>query len=173
MRTLRIVALVFVVSCSFAGLATAQTSFVASLGQAYGGSAQSSAGLYALALGGSGAHNIGSELEFSRIGHFKTVAGPERKILTLMASVYAAVPLDVVRPYAIFGYGFIRQRTDESSGSAISELSNNDVGYNIGAGVTLRFAKHAGVRADFRHFKVRTSAGLSYQRFMVGIVLGG
>jgi opacity protein-like surface antigen len=159
--------------CSFEGRAAAQTSFIGSLGQAYGGSAQSSAGLFALALGGGGAHNVGSELEFSRIGHFTDLTGTEHRILTLMASVSVVVPIGAVRPYGIFGYGFIRQRTEESSGSALSEISNNDVGYNIGAGVTLKFAKHAGVRADLRHFKVRTSAGLSFQRFMVGVVLGG
>jgi Outer membrane protein beta-barrel domain len=159
--------------CALEGSAAAQGSFIASLGQAYGGSAQSSAGLYALALAGGGAHSIGSELEFSQIRHFTDLTGTERRILTLMASVSVSVPIDAVRPYGIFGYGFIRQRTDDSTGSALSNLSNNDVGYNVGMGVTLKFAKHAGVRADWRHFKVRTSAGLSYQRFMVGIVLGG
>jgi len=155
------------------GSAAAQGSFVASLGQAYGGSAQSSAGLYALAFDGGGAHSIGSELEFARIGHFKELSGTESRILTLMASVTVTVPIQVVRPYALFGYGFIRQRTTDSTGLGLSELSNNDVGYNVGGGVTFRFAKHAGIRADLRHFKVRTSNGISFQRFMVGIVLGG
>jgi hypothetical protein len=38
--------------------------------------------------------------------------------------------------------------------------------------VTVKFSKVAGVRADLRHFKVRKSEGLSFQRFTVGIVLG-
>jgi hypothetical protein len=29
------------------------------------------------------------------------------------------------------------------------------------------------VRGDLRHFKVRTSRGISFQRLLVGIVLGG
>jgi hypothetical protein len=47
------------------------------------------------------------------------------------------------------------------------------VGYTAGGGVTYRFSKVAGVRGDLRHFKVRKSDGLSFQRLTVGIVLGG
>ena len=75
--------------------------------------------------------------------------------------------------FLALGYGFIRQRTADSTGSALSNLSNNDVGYNAGGGVTFKFSRAAGVRADLRHFKVRKSDGLSFQRLMVGIVLGG
>ena len=78
-----------------------------------------------------------------------------------------------MKPYAIFGYGFIRQRTETSTGSVLSNLSNNDVGYNVGGGVTYKFSRAAGVRVDLRHFKVRKADGLSFQRIMVGIVLGG
>jgi hypothetical protein len=95
------------------------------------------------------------------------------KIMTLMPSVLATVPAGPVRPYGVFGFGFIRQRTQTSEGGILSNLSDNDIGYCIGGGVTLRFARHAGVRADLRRFKVRTSDGLSFNRFMVGLVLGG
>jgi hypothetical protein len=47
------------------------------------------------------------------------------------------------------------------------------VGYSAGGGVTYKFSRAAGVRADWRHFKVRKANGLSFQRIMVGIVLGG
>jgi opacity protein-like surface antigen len=90
-----------------------------------------------------------------------------------MASVFVAVPVKRVKPYGIFGFGFIRQRTEASTGGVLSNLSDNDVGYSVGGGVTFQFARLAGVRGDLRHFKVRKSDGLSFQRLLVGIVLGG
>jgi hypothetical protein len=73
----------------------------------------------------------------------------------------------------VFGFGFIRQRIPSSQGGILSNITDDDIGYNIGGGVTFRFARSAGVRADLRRFKVRTSDGLSFNRFMVGLVLGG
>jgi hypothetical protein len=160
------------VFCAFESAAAAQGSLVGSIGKAYGGDAQKSAGTFAIAIGGGGAHSIGSELEFSQTSHFTDLSGNQSKVLSLMASVLVAVPAGAVRPYAIFGYGFIRQRTEASTGSVLSNLSNNDVGYSAGLGVTYKFSRVAGVRADLRHFKVRKADGLSFQRFMVGIVLG-
>ena len=54
-----------------------------------------------------------------------------------------------------------------------SGLSDDDVGYSVGGGVTVYFARSVGVRGDLRHFKVRKSDGISFQRFTVGLVLGG
>jgi opacity protein-like surface antigen len=158
---------------AFEGGAAAQGMLVGSIGRAYGGDAQKSAGTFAIGLGGGGAHSIGSELEFSQTSHFTDLSGNESKVLSLMASIFLSVPAGPVRPYGLFGYGFIRQRTEASTGFVLSNLSNNDVGYNAGVGVTYKFSRGAGVRADLRHFKVRKSNGLSFQRFMVGIVLGG
>jgi opacity protein-like surface antigen len=155
------------------GTASAQTSLVLSLGKLYGGDVQKSSKTFAIALGGTGAHSISSELEYSQTSHVTDLNGNESKVLSLMAGVMVAARIGPVRPYGVFGYGFIRQRTEESMGSALSNLSNNDVGYNAGGGVIYKFSGAAGVRADFRHFKVRKADGLSFQRLMVGIILGG
>ena len=155
------------------GIASAQGSLVASMGKAYGGSVDNSGKTYAIAVGGGGAHSIGSELEFARNNNVVDLAGQESKLYTLMASIVVGVPVHTVRPYVLFGYGFIRERTQTSSGGVLSDLSNNDVGYNAGAGVTYHFSRAAGVRFDLRHFKVRKADGLSFQRIMVGLVLGG
>jgi opacity protein-like surface antigen len=153
--------------------AFAQGMLVASLGKVYGGEVQKSSGTWAVGVGGGGAHGIGSELEFSRTSHLTDQSGQDTKLYSLMASLFVAVPIHSVRPYGIFGYGFIRQRSAQSTGALLSNLSNNDVGYSIGGGVTYHFSRSAGVRADLRHFKVRKAAGLGYQRFLVGFVLGG
>ncbi len=142
--------------CALEGVASAQGMLVGSIGKVYGGDTLKSSGAYAIAVGGGGAHSIGSELEFSRAGHFTDLSGNQSKVLSLMASIFVSVPAGPVKPYALFGYGFIRQRTETST-----------------FGVTYRFSRVAGVRADLRHFKVRKADGISFQRFSVGIVLGG
>jgi opacity protein-like surface antigen len=157
------------------GSAAAQGMFTASIGNVFGGDAPSSKRTYAVAVGGGGSHGIGSELEFSETRNFfETQDGVTHgKVLSLMASVFVMVPVSKIRPYGIFGFGFIRQRTEASQGGVLSNLSDNDVGYSVGGGLTYQFARRAGVRGDIRHFKVRKADGLSFQRLLVGIVLGG
>ena len=158
---------------AFESVAAAQTTLVGSIGKVYGGDAQVSSGTWAVALGGGGARAIGSELEFAQTGHFTDLFGNQSKVLSLMASMVVSVPAGRVRPYGLFGFGFIRQRTQISTGSVLSDLSTDDVGYNVGGGVTIKLSRIVGVRTDLRHSKVRRTDGLSFQRFTVGIVLGG
>ena len=157
------------------GSAAAQAMFTASIGNVFGGDAPSKKSTWAVAIGGGGTHGIGSELEFSETrSFFETADGvASGKVVTLMPSIFVAVPVARIRPYGIFGFGFIRQRTEGTPGGLFSNLSDDDIGYNIGGGVTYKFAQHAGLRADVRHFKVRTSNGLSFRRVLVGLVLGG
>lgn len=148
--------------------------FTGSIGNVFGGDAPSTKQVWAIAIGGGGAHNIGSELEYSETRNFfeNPDGSTHGKVVTLMPSIFVTVPIGNVRPYGIFGFGFIRQRP-EGSGGLFSDLSNDDIGYSVGGGVTFKFAPHAGIRGDLRHFKVRTSDGISFQRLMVGLVLGG
>jgi hypothetical protein len=175
---LRITRLLIATACAFAALegsASAQAMFTGSIGSVFGGDAPSTKRTWAIAIGGGGAHGIGSELEFSQISSFfETPAGVAHgKIITLMPSIFVAVPISRLRPYGIFGFGFIRQRPDQSAGGIFSDLSDDDVGYSVGGGITFQFARHAGVRGDLRRFKVRKADGISFQRFTIGIVLGG
>jgi hypothetical protein len=156
------------------GRAAAQAMFTASVGNVFGGDAPSKKNVWAIAIGGGGAHGIGSELEFSRTQNFFETNGVAHgTIVTLMPSIFVAIPIANVRPYGIFGFGFIRQRSGADPSGLFADLSDDDIGYSVGAGVIFKFARHAGVRGDFRHFKVRTADGISFQRLMVGLVLGG
>jgi len=149
--------------------------FTGSIGNVFGGDAPSTRRTWAVSIGGGGAHSIGSELEFSRTKNFFERADgvAHGEVLTLMPSIFVAVPISKFRPYGIFGFGFIRQRTESSTGGILSNLSDNDIGYNVGAGVIFQFARAAGARVDLRRFKVRKADGLSFNRLMFGIVLGG
>jgi hypothetical protein len=156
------------------GSALAQAMFTASIGNVFGGDSPSKKSTWAVAIGGGGAHGIGSELEFSQTGDFFETGGVEHgKVMTLMPSIFVAVPIANVRPYGIFGFGFIRLRRGDDPGGLFGDLSEDDVGYSVGAGVTVKFARHAGIRGDFRHFRVRTADGISFQRLLIGVVLGG
>lgn len=157
------------------GSASAQAMFSGSVGKVYGGDAAVTRRTWAIGIGGGGAHGIGSELEFSRTKNFfETPDGRGHgEVLTLMPSILVAVPISKLRPYGVFGFGFIRQRTESSAGGILSNLSDNDVGYNVGGGLIFKFAGAAGVRVDLRRFKVRKSDGISFNRVMFGIVLGG
>lgn len=177
---MRITKLLIVIAAAAAVLlaatpASAQGMLTASIGNAFGGDVISKRSSWAIAVGGGGAHGIGSELEFSETrDFFETPNGVAYgKVLTLMPSIFVTVPIDRLRPYGIFGFGFIRQRTDQTVGGVFSNLSDDDVGYSVGAGVTYHFVPHLGVRGDFRHFKVRKANGLSFRRLMVGLVVGG
>ena len=155
------------------GTAAAQSSLVLSLGKLYGGDVKASSKTFGIALGGTGAHSIGSELEYSQTSQVTDLSGHVSKVLSLMAGVM--VPgISGSRPAGgIFGCGLSISERRPSKGFVLSNLSNNDVGYNAGGGVIYKFSRGAGVRLDLRHFKVRKAGGLSFQRLMVGIVLGG
>lgn len=175
MRITRLLLTASAVLLIVAAPASAQAMFSASIGNVFGGDAPSTKRSWAVAIGGGGAHGIGSELEFSETRNFfETADGVAHgKVLTLMPSIFVAVPISRLRPYGIFGFGFIRQRTAASTGGIFTDLSDDDIGYSVGGGVTYQFARHAGVRGDLRRFKVRKANGISFQRLMVGIVLGG
>ena len=175
MRVRRVSLAVAVFCMAVEGTAVAQAMFTASIGNVFGGDAPSKKSVWAIAIGGGGSHNIGSELEFSEIRNFfETPDGiAHGKIYTLIPSIFVAFPAGPVRPYGIFGFGFIRQRVQTSQGGILSNLSDDDIGYSVGGGVTFRFARNAGIRGDLRRFKVRTSNGLSFNRMTIGLVLGG
>ena len=175
MRITRLFLATLAVCLALEGSAAAQAMFTASLGNVFGGDAPSKKTVWALAIGGGGAHGIGSELEFSETRNFfETPAGVGHgKIVTLMPSIFVTVPVSRVKPYGIFGFGLIRARSGSNDGGVFSNISENDFGYSVGGGVIVQFARHAGLRGDLRHFKVRASDGISFRRFTVGLVLGG
>ena len=155
--------------------AAAQSTLAASIGNVFGGDTGSKTDIYALAIGGGGLHGINSELEFADARHFfdDSSSGVKGHVITLMANLQLVIPAGAVRPYGVFGIGFIRQRFEASTGGIFEDLSSKDVGYDLGGGVVYLIGSHFGVRGDLRHFKIRKADGLRFKRFLVGIVLSG
>ncbi len=100
-------------------------------------------------------------------------------VLSLMSNVIIGPRVGVARPYAGGGFGLLRTQTKFSAASLL-ELSNTDLGWNIGGGIMVTH-NHIGLRADIRMFhgfadlKVLgfpvSDLKLDYGRAVIGIVV--
>jgi opacity protein-like surface antigen len=80
----------------------------------------------------------------------------DSNVTTLMANVIVGAPIGGqtgpgVRPYGSAGLGLIRTHVD--GGQLFNDLSANDLGFNIGAGVHGFFNDTFGIRGDVRYFR--------------------
>lgn len=110
-----------------------------------------------------GAGVIGWEVDFGWAPNFfeeTTGAGDfefgDNNVTTLMGNVLVGIPVGGqsgpgIRPYATGGVGLIRSRID--GGDFFDDLSSNDFGFNVGAGVHGFFTDNVGIRGDVRYFR--------------------
>jgi hypothetical protein len=80
----------------------------------------------------------------------------ENNVTTLMANVVLGAPVGGqsgrgIRPYASGGIGIIRSRIDDPED--FFDVSSNDWGFNLGAGITGFFSDRVGLRGDVRYFR--------------------
>ncbi len=176
---LRITRLLIAAACAFVALegsASAQAMFTGSIGNVFGGDAPSTKRTWAIAIGGGGAHGIGSELEFSQTRQFLRDArrrgarqdhhadaqhlrrGANQQAATLRdfwIRLHPAAPGFVGRRNIFRSLG---RRHRVQRWRRASPSSSRDT---------------PACEADLRRFKVRKADGISFQRLMIGIVLGG
>jgi opacity protein-like surface antigen len=111
-----------------------------------------------LAWMGNGA--IGFEVDFGYSPNFFEVSPDDNNfnfindgnVTTLMGNLIVGAPMGAVRPYASGGVGLIRQRANDV-GQFFDTITNNDFGFNIGAGVMGFMNDRVGVRGDIRYFR--------------------
>ncbi len=106
-----------------------------------------------------GAGIIGGEVDF---GYSPSFFGTEtdfgnNTLLTVMGNLIIGVPVGGttgggVRPYVTGGVGLIRTQIDGGDLFGV-ESSNNDFGWNLGAGVMGFFNDHVGLRGDVRYMR--------------------
>jgi opacity protein-like surface antigen len=118
---------------------------------------------FGAALGWRGAGIVGFEVDFGYSPNFfeNTVGDADfefgdSNVTTLMANVTAAIPIGGtsgpgVHPYGSGGIGLIRSHID--GGDFFNDLSANDLGFNLGAGVEGFFTDNVGIRGDIRYFR--------------------
>jgi opacity protein-like surface antigen len=114
---------------------------------------------WGVAVGWMSAGVFGLEEDFSWAPNFFGSGGTtidKTRVVTLMTNVIAGVPVGGqrgggVRPYVSVGVGLINQHVSTPTG--VGDVSENDFGFNGGAGVMGYFADHIGLRGDVRYFR--------------------
>lgn len=106
-----------------------------------------------------GAGIIGGELDF---GYSPSFFGTQNDfgnntVINLMGNVIIGVPVGGthgagVRPYVTGGVGLLRTQIDGGTLANVSS-SNNQWGWNVGAGVMGYFNDHVGLRGDVRYLR--------------------
>jgi opacity protein-like surface antigen len=114
-------------------------------------------------LGWMGGGIVGFEVDFGWSPNFfeNTIGSGDfefgdNNVVTLMGNVLVGIPIGGqtgpgIRPYASGGVGLIRTHVD--GGGLFSDLSSNDFGLNVGAGVNGFFTDNIGIRGDVRYFR--------------------
>jgi opacity protein-like surface antigen len=77
----------------------------------------------------------------------------DNNVTTIMGNLLlSARPGSGIRPYASGGLGLIRANVASATG-LFNDLSTNDLGVNVGGGLTANFNERVGVRGDLRYFR--------------------
>lgn len=102
---------------------------------------------------------VGFEIDFGwSPNFFEDTAGDrnfefgDSNVTTLMANVLVSAPKRAtIRPYGSGGLGLIRSRVNDIQ--LFDDLTANDLGMNVGAGVQGQFNDRVGLRGDIRYFR--------------------
>jgi hypothetical protein len=120
-------------------------------------------GTYGASLAWMGGGIMGFELDLGYTPNFfeNTVGDAdfefgENNVTTLMANIVLGAPIGGqsgkgIRPYASGGIGIIRSRIEDPED--FFDVSSNDWGFNLGAGITGFFSDRVGLRGDVRYFR--------------------
>jgi opacity protein-like surface antigen len=139
-------------------------------------------------VGAMGKGIIGGELDLGWSPSFfgNTTDFGNNSVFNLMGNVIVGIPVGGthgagLRPYATAGLGLIRTQIDGGTIATVSS-SNNDFGWNAGAGLMGYFSDHVGLRGDVRYLRTlqnnSNGAAISFDpgdfhfwRASIGVVL--
>ena len=113
-----------------------------------------------------GAGKLGVEVDYHLAPNFYQITrgtgnvellNLDSSVQTLMANVILGAPIGGtsgpgIRPYAVAGIGLMRASLDSPS-ELFDNLSNNELGFNVGGGVHAFFTDNLGLRGDVRYFR--------------------
>jgi opacity protein-like surface antigen len=110
-------------------------------------------------VGAMGKGIIGGELDLGWSPSFfgNTNDFGNNSVFNVMGNVIIGLPIGGthgagLRPYATAGLGLIRTQIDGGTIATVSS-SNNDFGWNAGAGIMGYFSDHVGLRGDVRYLR--------------------
>lgn len=114
---------------------------------------------YGASLAWMGGGVLGFELDFSSTPDFfgDSTSFGDNNFSSMMVNLVGGVPIGGqggwgLRPYAVGGIGLMRSQADGVEGF-FDEVTQNDFGFNVGAGVSTFFNDNVGVRTDIRYFR--------------------
>jgi opacity protein-like surface antigen len=110
-------------------------------------------------VGAMGKGIIGAELDLGWSPSFfgSTSDFGNNSVIDVMGNVIVGLPIggtrgSGLRPYATAGLGLLRTQIDGGTIATVSS-SNNDFGWNAGAGLMGYFSDHFGLRGDVRYLR--------------------
>ena len=153
----------------------------------FGSQVENGRGGFGVTAGAMGAGIVGAEATFGFNPSFfgSSTDFGTNTVLDLMGSVIVGIPIGGqygkgFRPYVTGGLGLIRTQVDGGS-VFLPVVSDNDFGWNAGAGVMGFFNDHVGLRGDVRYHRTINgnlhdsfdfdSGDLHYWRTSVGLVI--
>jgi hypothetical protein len=154
-------------------------------GGQFGSSASNGRGAFGVNAGAMGGGIIGGELGFGFSPSFWGTSNDfgHNTVIDLMGNLIVGVPIGGthgagVRPYVTGGLGLIRSQIDGGNVFLV-QTSNNQLGWDAGAGAMGYFNEHVGVRGDVRYFRATSGDvlnnidfnGLHFWRVSAGIVV--
>jgi len=129
----------------------------------FGSQVDSGRGGFGVNAGAMGAGIVGAEAAFGFNPSFFGSSNDfgTNTVLDLMGNLIVGIPVGGrhgpgVRPYVSGGLGLIRTQVDGGD-VFFPEFSDNDFGWNLGAGVMGFFNDHVGLRGDLRYFRTVNS----------------
>ena len=113
-----------------------------------------------------GAGKLGLEVDYHLAPNFYQITGGtgnvqlldlDSSVQTLMGNVILGAPIGGTtgkgfRPYAVGGIGLMRSSLDGAD-ELFDNLSNNELGVNVGGGAHVFFSDNVGMRGDLRYFR--------------------
>jgi hypothetical protein len=110
-------------------------------------------------VGAMGKGIIGGELDFGWSPSFFGTTNDfgNNSVIDVMGNVIVGIPIGGthgagLRPYVTAGLGLLRTQIDGGTVATVSS-SNNDLGWNAGAGLMGYFSDHFGLRGDVRYLR--------------------
>jgi len=133
--------------------------FVPWVGSGFGSNIKNGQTTVGVSAGSMGAGIVGGEADF---GWSPSFFGSQsdfgnNTVMNLMGNLILGVPVGGqhgmgIRPYAVGGIGVIRTQIDGGTVAKVSS-SDNQFGWDAGAGVMGYFANHIGIRGDLRYLR--------------------
>jgi opacity protein-like surface antigen len=137
--------------------------FIPNIGTGFGGDLPKNDKLtYGASIGWMGAGIVGWEADLAYTPQFfengtdNVTFADSDNVSSVMGNIIVGIPVGGqhgagVRPYAAAGVGLLKTRVQDAG--QLFNVSNNDFGFDVGAGVMGFMTDHVGLRGDVRYFR--------------------